>query len=241
MKRTPEARPWRTPRARPRRYTKAVADALGYLESRALRVRRGAGGAELLCAEGFVAAAFVHRTSRAGDPQLHTHVLVAYGEDGRWSATWPRLLYHHARTAGFLYQAALRARLTDALGVRFGPLRHGRCDVRVAEPVEEGDRLGRREREVEPSHAPCGIDAPGEEHLAVWGHAGEHHREGAGVDGAAEPEARCAPTDPHPGRLARAGVVLLPAPGDARQVVALGAGHEPADREHPQPPSATRR
>ena len=64
-------------------------------------------------ATGSTAAAFLHRTSRAGDPQLHTHVLVAnliQGSDGRWSALDGRLVYAHARTAGFLYQAALRAR-----------------------------------------------------------------------------------------------------------------------------------
>ena len=113
-------------------HAEAVEDALGYLERRALRVRRGAGGAERLGAEGFVATSFLHRTSRADDPQLHTHVLVAnlaYGDDGAWSAPYARLLYHHARTAGFLYQASLRARLTDALGVRFGPVEHGMAEL----------------------------------------------------------------------------------------------------------------
>lgn len=63
----------------------------------------------MLRAEGLVAAGFTHRTSRAGDPQLHTHVLVANvtkGVDGVWSAPDDRLLYHHSGTAGFLYQAA---------------------------------------------------------------------------------------------------------------------------------------
>src|SRR6202453_5192033 len=89
----------------------AVDQALGYLERHALAVRRGAGGQSILGAEGLVAAAFTHRTSRAGDPQLHTHVLVANvakGVDGIWSAPSSRLLYNHSRTAGFLYQSALR-------------------------------------------------------------------------------------------------------------------------------------
>ena len=55
----------------------AVADALGYLERVAANGRRGAGGAMSIQGSGFVAAAFRHRTSRAGDPQLHTHVLIA--------------------------------------------------------------------------------------------------------------------------------------------------------------------
>ena len=79
-----------------------------------------------------MAAAFVHRTSRAGDPQLHTHVLVANvarGSDGTWSAPDARLVYFHARTAGFLYEAALRAGLTQALGVAFGPVTRGIAEL----------------------------------------------------------------------------------------------------------------
>jgi conjugative relaxase-like TrwC/TraI family protein len=69
-------------------HDRAVAEALEYLERNAASVRRGSGGAEVLPAKVLVAAAFRHRTSRAGDPQLHTHVLVANlgpGPDGRWS------------------------------------------------------------------------------------------------------------------------------------------------------------
>jgi conjugative relaxase-like TrwC/TraI family protein len=110
----------------------AVEQALGYLERNALGVRRGAGGRNCLRAEGLVAAGFTHRTSRAGDPQLHTHVLVsnvAKGVDGTWSAPDARLLYHHSRTAGFLYQAALRAGLTRAVGVRFGEVSLGMAEL----------------------------------------------------------------------------------------------------------------
>lgn len=110
----------------------AVTQALGYLERRAFVVRRGAGGERQIGSHGIVAAAFVHRTSRAGDPQLHSHLLVAnvaQGIDGAWSAPDARLLYHHARTAGFLYQAALRAGLGEDLGVRFGPVRRGMAEI----------------------------------------------------------------------------------------------------------------
>jgi conjugative relaxase-like TrwC/TraI family protein len=63
-------------------------------------------------ANGLVAAAFRHRTSRAGDPQLHTHVVVANlgrGPDGRWSTLDVRRLYGQARTTSFVYQAVLRS------------------------------------------------------------------------------------------------------------------------------------
>src|SRR5215210_6173703 len=55
----------------------AVRDAISYLEDVAAYGRRSHGGAELERGRGLVAAAFRHRTSRAGDPQLHTHVLIA--------------------------------------------------------------------------------------------------------------------------------------------------------------------
>jgi conjugative relaxase-like TrwC/TraI family protein len=119
-------------------HTQAVADSLGYLERRGLRARRGAGGERRIGATGFIAAGFQHRTSRSGDPQLHTHVLVAnavLGVDGIWSAPDARLLYFHARTAGFLYQAALRAGLTEQLGVRFGPVVNGTAELAAIHPI----------------------------------------------------------------------------------------------------------
>jgi conjugative relaxase-like TrwC/TraI family protein len=110
----------------------AIVEALGYLERHATMARRGASGLRRIGAGGLVAASFRHRTSRSGDPQLHTHVLVANavcGEDGRWSAPDARLLYFHARTGGFVYQAALRARLVESLGVSFGPVTNGSAEV----------------------------------------------------------------------------------------------------------------
>jgi conjugative relaxase-like TrwC/TraI family protein len=80
-----------------------VADAIDYVEGHAAVTRRGAGGIHRIPGRGFVAAAFRHRTSRAGDPQLHTHVLVAnvtLGADGRWSSLDGRRIYAHAKTAG---------------------------------------------------------------------------------------------------------------------------------------------
>lgn len=100
----------------------ATDDALAWLEQRACVVRRGAGGAVELPGGGFVGAAFRHRTSRAGDPQLHTHVVIsnmAQGPDGRWTALRGAYLYEHARSAGFVFQASMRAELSARLGVRW--------------------------------------------------------------------------------------------------------------------------
>jgi conjugative relaxase-like TrwC/TraI family protein len=110
----------------------AVGAALGYLERTACWARRGTNGIDQISADGFVAAAFRHRTSRAGDPHLHTHVLVANvtrADDGRWSSLDARHLYLHAKTAGFLYEAHLRDDLTRRLGVAWGPVRNGIADL----------------------------------------------------------------------------------------------------------------
>ena len=113
-------------------HREAIAAAVGYLEREAVFVRRGTNGVEPLVGGGLVGAAFRHRSSRSGDPQLHTHVVVAnaaQGPDGRWSALDGRHLYAQARTAGFLYQAELRAGLTKRLGVEWGPVVKGNAEL----------------------------------------------------------------------------------------------------------------
>jgi conjugative relaxase-like TrwC/TraI family protein len=100
----------------------AIRKVLGWLEQEAIGVRRGHNGIDRFRGSGITAAAFDHRTSREGDPQWHTHVLVqnaTLGPDGRWSALDSRKLYAHAMTADRLYHAALRAELTRRLDVRW--------------------------------------------------------------------------------------------------------------------------
>lgn len=72
---------------------------------------------------GLVAAAFQHETSRAGDPHLHTHVIVPNRQartDGRLVSLDGTSLFHEARAAGMIYQATLRAELSASLGVEWG-------------------------------------------------------------------------------------------------------------------------
>ena len=116
----------------------AVDAALGYLEREACRVRRGRGGVRREVGEGFVAAAYRHRMSRAEDPQLHTHVVaanMARGADGRWTALDATPIYQHAKAAGYLYQAHLRAAVRERLPwVRWGPVRNGMAEIEQHRP-----------------------------------------------------------------------------------------------------------
>lgn len=111
-------------------HDEAVRQALGYLEREACWTRRR-GGRERHRGQGLTVAMFRHRTSRAGDPQLHTHSVVAnstcVGDD--WLALDGRSLYAHARTAGSLYQAALRHELTSTLGVDWEPVHNGVAEI----------------------------------------------------------------------------------------------------------------
>jgi hypothetical protein len=76
--------------------------------------------------------AFDHFTSRAGDPQLHTHLVIpnlVHGADGKWSAMDTRALYHQAATASEIYHAVLRGQLTRRLGVAWTTPSRGRPEI----------------------------------------------------------------------------------------------------------------
>jgi conjugative relaxase-like TrwC/TraI family protein len=113
----------------------AVGAAMSYVERHALAVRRGSGGAPGPVpteVSGVAAAAFVHRMSRALDPHLHTHVVVANlgrGPEGTWSALDGRGVFAHASATDALYHAHLRHELTERLGLAWNPLDRGRADV----------------------------------------------------------------------------------------------------------------
>lgn len=162
----------------------AVACALSYVERRAIAVRRRArGAAEILVTEGALGASFLHRTSRALDPHLHTHVLVAnlgLGSDGGWSALDGRGIYAHAGAAEALYHAQLRHELTSRLGVAFEPPDRGRADVAGIGP-EARLAFSRRSREIAVHLAGRGLSGPRAAEIAS--HATRAPREpGIGVE-----------------------------------------------------------
>lgn len=100
----------------------AVADALTYVEREVLFTREGTDGARQVETRGLVAAAFRHRDTRAGDPDLHTHVAVANKVQtlgGKWLSVYGSVLFAHTVAISETYNTALEARLRERLGVRF--------------------------------------------------------------------------------------------------------------------------
>jgi DNA primase catalytic core len=100
----------------------AIRDALAFIEQHALFSRTGANGVRQVNVHGLVAAAFTHRDSRAGDPDLHTHVAVANKVqtlDGRWLSIDGRILFKATVAASETYNTALEHHLRHSLGLRF--------------------------------------------------------------------------------------------------------------------------
>ena len=105
-----------------RAHQAAVQDALHFIERHALFTRQGRNGVRQVNVTGLVAAAFTHRDSRAGDPDLHTHVALANKVqtlDGRWLSIDGRVLFKATVAASETYNTALEHHLHDRLGVRF--------------------------------------------------------------------------------------------------------------------------
>lgn len=97
----------------------AVEAALKYLQQDAIWTRRGKEGhVQERC--DIVVAAFEHGTSRAQDPQLHTHALLlnlGVRADGSVGTLETKDLYRHIHAAGALYRAELARQLERRLGL----------------------------------------------------------------------------------------------------------------------------
>jgi conjugative relaxase-like TrwC/TraI family protein len=109
-----------------------LAEAVGYLDEQ-LGARRGHGGHEHVSGRGVLAVGFDHRTSREGDPLLHTHLVIAnrvQGPDGRWTALDGRDLYRHRLAADAIYRATYQRQLVRTLGVEWTAAdRHGNREL----------------------------------------------------------------------------------------------------------------
>ncbi len=103
-------------------HDRAVNDALDFLQDEACFTRTGTDGVAQVDTEGFIAARFTHRDSRAGDPDLHTHVAVSNkvrALSGQWLALDGRPLFSSTVAASEVYNTRLEGYLADELGLRF--------------------------------------------------------------------------------------------------------------------------
>jgi len=124
----------------------AVRSTIALLEAEVAFTRVGKGGIRQVPVTGLVAAAFDHRDSRTGDPDLHTHVVVSNkvqslpGEGGRWLTLDGRVMFKAKVMASEHYNTRLEAGLVARLGVRFvqRPCPQGRRPVREIAGMDAG-------------------------------------------------------------------------------------------------------
>ena len=115
----------------------AVADALAWVEAHAALTRTGNSGQAQIDTQGLIAAQFHHWDSRAGDPDLHTHVAISnkvQGPDGKWRSLDGRVLFAAAVSVSERYNTRIEDELRDRLGVTFTE-RPGQAEGR--RPVRE--------------------------------------------------------------------------------------------------------
>lgn len=99
---------------------RAVAEALEFVETSVARTRRGAQGIAQVATKGIIAAEFTHFDTRAGDPDLHSHVLVSnkvQAADGTWLALDGQPLFLHHQAISARYDTALHRILDEELGL----------------------------------------------------------------------------------------------------------------------------
>lgn len=104
-------------------HERAIQDVIRHLEKNVVMTRRGRNGVRQIdTAGGVIGTKFRHWDSRAGDPNLHDHVVIAnrvQGVDGQWSSIDGRMIYAHGVEASELYNARVQQYVTELTGLQF--------------------------------------------------------------------------------------------------------------------------
>ena len=101
-------------------HRQAIADVVALIERDVAKTRIGTNGVAQVDVRGVVAAAFDHWDSRANDPNLHTHVVIAnrvQGPDGRWRTLDSRAALRAVVAMSERYDALLADHITARLGL----------------------------------------------------------------------------------------------------------------------------
>ncbi len=154
-------------------HREAVGKALEYLDESAGFTRRGRGGEERE-ATGLTVATFEHGTSRAQDPQLHTHALVlnvSTREDGTTGTIESKPLFQNKMAAGAIYRAELAAQLEKRLGLQA----ERKKSWFELKGVDQGliDEFSKRRKEIESALDSKGFDSAQAAKVAALNTRGE--------------------------------------------------------------------
>lgn len=104
-------------------HERAIQDVIRHLEKTVVMTRRGRNGVRQIdTAGGVIGTKFRHWDSRAGDPNLHDHVVIAnrvQGVDGQWSSIDGRMIYAYGVEASELYNSLVQQYVTELTGLQF--------------------------------------------------------------------------------------------------------------------------
>ncbi len=129
----------------------AVDAVVDWIERHAHCRYRISGQVATVDASGIAAAMFRQHTSRALDPQLHTHVVIVNrvaAPDGRWLALDARTIKRDQQTLSRLYHAGLRSELTRRLGVTWAEPVNGIAEM-ASMPADVLAEFSQRTRAVD--------------------------------------------------------------------------------------------
>ena len=112
----------------------AVAEVVAYMEREVAATRAGAtpgdGAVAQVDVRGLIATAYDHYDSRAGDPHLHTHVVISNKVqtvlDNKWRSLDSRPMHAATVALSELHEAVFADHLTRALGVEWEARERGR-------------------------------------------------------------------------------------------------------------------
>ena len=103
----------------------AIQDVVRHLENNVIMTRRGHNGIRQIDTKnGIIGTKFRHYDSRAGNPNLHDHVVIANrveGADDKWSSIDGRTLYQYGVECSELYNSRVQQYVTEKTGLQFEP------------------------------------------------------------------------------------------------------------------------
>jgi conjugative relaxase-like TrwC/TraI family protein len=147
----------------------AVKVALAHVEKHMAATRIRQGGEVRREATGNLAiATFRHATSRAQDPQLHTHGVIinaTQDKDGNWRSLEPRAFYQLQKEIGAIYRQEL-AHGVAALGYKIEAGKDSLFEI-AGVPERAIDALSQRTAAID-ARLPPGPRAPSSHRCTCW-------------------------------------------------------------------------
>ena len=141
-------------------HKEAVKTALGYVEDKLVGARNTADGvAQFVRTENLAAATFTHTTSRALDPQLHTHSVILNAtlrNDGLWRSIESRKMYDPNVAAGQVYRSELAMKAHE-LGYTVEPAKNGTFELKEVSQ-ELRDLYSKRRKDIEAAAKERGLE-----------------------------------------------------------------------------------